>query len=47
MIYKLVMKILGWKIDKDLPVEFKRCVLIAAPHTSNWDFIYTMLALKY
>ena len=46
MIYKLVMKILGWEIDKDLPVEFKRCVLIAAPHTSNWDFIYTMLAFK-
>ena len=40
------MKILGWRIDKNLPVEFKRCVLIAAPHTSNWDFIYTMLAFK-
>ena len=46
MIYKLIMKILGWKVDKNLPEEFKRCVLIAAPHTSNWDLLYCLLSFK-
>ena len=40
------MKILGWKVDKNLPEEFKRCVLIAAPHTSNWDLLYCLLSFK-
>tara|TARA_B100001287_G_scaffold252266_1_gene234104 strand:+ start:2865 stop:3398 length:534 start_codon:yes stop_codon:yes gene_type:complete len=40
------MKILGWKIDYNIPEEFKRCVLIAAPHTSNWDFFYCVLTFK-
>lgn len=30
----------GWVINKTLPKEINRCVLIAAPHTSNWDFVY-------
>lgn len=46
MIYKLLLKISGWKIDENIPKEFKRCVLIAAPHTSNWDFYYCVLAFK-
>ena len=40
------MKILGWKIDYNIPKEFNRCVLIAAPHTSNWDFLYCVLTFK-
>jgi 1-acyl-sn-glycerol-3-phosphate acyltransferase len=46
MIYKFIMKILGWKIDYNLPEEFNRCVLIAAPHTSNWDFLYCVLTFR-
>jgi len=34
----------GWKIAGTPPSDIKRCVMIAAPHTSNWDFIYTMAA---
>ena len=45
----LVIKVLGWKIDRNIPKEvFGKCVVIAAPHTSNWDFpiaIYGMKAL--
>jgi len=37
---KLVLKLHGWKIVGDIPPETKRCVLVAGPHTSNWDFYF-------
>ncbi len=37
-------KLLGFKIDKNLPSEVDRCVMIAVPHTSNWDFVHCMAA---
>lgn len=30
----------GWKITQGPPPELKKCVLLAAPHTSNFDFVY-------
>jgi len=42
-ISRLLLKMLGWQIDLQLP-QAKKYVLIAYPHTSNWDFIYGMLA---
>ncbi|HSM23021.1 MAG TPA: lysophospholipid acyltransferase family protein [Rubrivivax sp.] len=33
----------GWKIEGALPPGAARCVLIAAPHTSNWDLPYTLM----
>jgi 1-acyl-sn-glycerol-3-phosphate acyltransferase len=33
----------GWKIDGVLPDRHGKCVLIAAPHTSNWDLPYTLM----
>jgi 1-acyl-sn-glycerol-3-phosphate acyltransferase len=32
----------GWKMDVNLPPGYEKCVVIAAPHTSNWDFLYSM-----
>ena len=32
----------GWKMDVNLPEGYQRCVVIAAPHTSNWDFLYSL-----
>lgn len=29
-------------MDAQLPDGYKKCVVIAAPHTSNWDFIYSL-----
>ena len=29
----------GWRAQSDGPVP-QRCIIIAAPHTSNWDFLY-------
>jgi len=39
-----VLKATGWKIEAGLPSGLSKCVLIAAPHTSNWDFVYLLLA---
>lgn len=38
----LIFKLRGWKIVGPVPPEIKKAVVIAAPHTSNWDFIYAM-----
>ncbi len=29
----------GWRAVSDGPIP-RRCIIIAAPHTSNWDFLY-------
>lgn len=37
------LRITGWQLDGQLPPATPRCVLIAAPHTSNWDLPYTLM----
>ncbi len=37
------LKLTGWKVEGSLPPEARKCVLIAAPHTSNWDLPYTLM----
>ena len=37
-----LLKISGWTLDKTNP-PVTNCVVIAAPHTSNWDFILMLL----
>jgi 1-acyl-sn-glycerol-3-phosphate acyltransferase len=37
------LKLSGWKIEGSLPSEPSKFVLIAAPHTSNWDLPYTLM----
>ena len=37
------LKLNGWKIEGSLPSEYSKFVLIAAPHTSNWDLPYTLM----
>jgi len=34
----------GWTFNNQMPTHIKQCVMIAAPHTSNWDALYTRLA---
>lgn len=29
----------GWTVEGEAPAS-RKCVIIAAPHTSNWDFVY-------
>lgn len=40
----IVLKALGWKIKGKMP-DLPKFVAIAVPHTSNWDFVYTLLAI--
>ena len=37
------LKLAGWKIQGTLPSGAEKSVLIAAPHTSNWDLPYTLM----
>ncbi len=37
-------KLKGWKAGESIPAGIKKCVVIAAPHTSNWDFVYSLAA---
>ena len=36
---KLILKFLGWRITGN-NIFPKKCVIVVAPHTSNWDFMY-------
>ncbi len=37
------LKLTGWRVEGALPPHAERSVLIAAPHTSNWDLPYTLM----
>ena len=39
-----LLRLTGWKVDTKLPKEAQRCVMIAAPHTTNWDGYYVRVA---
>ena len=38
-----VLRLTGWTLTGALPAAHPKCVLIAAPHTSNWDLPYTLM----
>lgn len=42
MISKLIIDICGFHIENDFP-DIKKCIIVEAPHTSMWDFIYGKL----
>lgn len=37
------LRLNGWTVEGSLPPEARKAVLIAAPHTSNWDLPYTLM----
>lgn len=37
------LKLTGWRVEGALPAHAAKSVLIAAPHTSNWDLPYTLM----
>src|SRR5687768_3780626 len=44
---RAILAALGWRLEGEIP-NVPRCVVIIAPHTSNWDFVIglaTLLAL--
>lgn len=36
-ISSVILRLLGWRVDARA-TDIRKCVLIVAPHTSNWDF---------
>jgi 1-acyl-sn-glycerol-3-phosphate acyltransferase len=41
---RTVLSLLGWDFEGELP-ETQKCLIIAAPHTSNWDFVTGLAAM--
>ena len=39
----LYIRLAGWKVIGKLPANANRAVIIAAPHTSNWDLPLTLM----
>ncbi|HRD89809.1 MAG TPA: 1-acyl-sn-glycerol-3-phosphate acyltransferase [Accumulibacter sp.] len=37
------LRLTGWTVEGSLPFGASKSVLIAAPHTSNWDLPYTLM----
>src|SRR5690606_17584862 len=40
----VIFKIAGWKLKGGMPPHIKQAIMVAAPHTSNWDFVYARAA---
>ncbi len=38
-----MLRLLGWRVEGALAPGAGKCVLIAAPHTSNWDLPFTLM----
>jgi 1-acyl-sn-glycerol-3-phosphate acyltransferase len=41
---RAALRLLGWRFEGAIP-NIPRCVMIVAPHTSNWDFFIGLAAL--
>ena len=44
LLSRFVFWISGWSLNADWPKDVKKAVLIAIPHTSNWDILYARAA---
>jgi 1-acyl-sn-glycerol-3-phosphate acyltransferase len=40
----MLLKLRGWKVEGDYSGAKKSCIIIVAPHTSQWDFVWGLLA---
>jgi 1-acyl-sn-glycerol-3-phosphate acyltransferase len=46
-LWVLFLRLLGWRAPDPFPYHLKKCVLIVAPHTSNWDFVIGLAFRSY
>lgn len=47
LIGRFIFYIQGWKVASMPPADIPKSVLIAAPHTSNWDFFIAMASFHH
>jgi len=43
---KWVLKMLGWKIEVNIPSDVRKAVMLVAPHTTNYDFFIGRLVFN-
>jgi len=43
---RLLLFISGWTLEGDIP-SLDKCVIIGAPHTSNWDLFFGLISKMY
>lgn len=43
---KFIFFITGWKVAGAVPKDIRKAVMVAAPHTSMWDFLYVTCAFS-
>ena len=41
---RTLLRVFGWRVEGEIP-NHERLLIIGAPHTSNWDFVYAMAAI--
>ena len=48
LIFRIIFRLNKWKVDDALVRKEKitKCVMTGAPHTSNWDMVYTVPAFE-
>ncbi|UTW61298.1 1-acyl-sn-glycerol-3-phosphate acyltransferase [bacterium SCSIO 12741] len=46
LFYRLVLKFGGWTVVNHNHETVEQAVIIGAPHTSNWDFVYALPGLN-
>jgi 1-acyl-sn-glycerol-3-phosphate acyltransferase len=44
LISKWVLAIFGWSVKGLYADDIRNCIIVVAPHTSNWDFVWGILA---
>ena len=44
LLSRFIFWITGWKVEGGFDKDIKKAVMIAAPHTSNWDLLYCRCA---
>jgi len=42
---KWILKLTGWKLNVPEEYRIKKGVMVGAPHTSNWDILYTLAGM--
>lgn len=42
--YLFIFKLIGWKAEGAFPAHLKKYIVAVAPHTSNWDFMFGIMA---
>ncbi|MBR9997388.1 MAG: 1-acyl-sn-glycerol-3-phosphate acyltransferase [Cyclobacteriaceae bacterium] len=43
-LWRIILKIIHWEIEGDIPAGLNKFIIVVAPHTSNWDFLLGIIA---